>query len=198
MNKNLVFNNKGIAYTTSRQVAEIFDKKHFHVLRDIRNLIEETHPFLDASNNEDNMNPEMSHEKWNFHLSKYFVESTYKDEYGRDKTEYLLTRDGFTLLAMGFRGPKALKFKMDYIEAYNAMEQAIASLKEEQIDLARRLAERNNRYFERSVERLSYELEEAQEAIEVLKADYEELRQYNKEWVDYANSLENYISYHKI
>lgn len=197
MKEQLVFNNKGTIYTTSRKVAEMFEKQHKHVLRDIRNLIEEMNPIMDHKTHSPKMDHEIT-EKGNFHLSKYFVESTYVSSRGREEVEYLLTRDGFTLLAMGFRGPKALRFKMDYIEAYNAMEQALASLKEEQIDLARRLAERNNRYFERSVERLSYELEEAQEEIEVLKADYEELRQYNKEWVDYANSLENYIAYHRI
>lgn len=189
MKEQLVFNNKGTTYTTSRKVAEMFEKQHKNVLRDIRNLIED----ISSEMSHETHSSEVSHE-----ISKYFVESTYVSSRGREEVEYLLTRDGFTLLAMSFKGPKALRFKMDYIEAYNAMEQALITLKEEEIDLARRLAERNNKYYERSVERLSYELEQAKEDIEVLKADYEELRQYNKEWVKYANSLENYINYHKM
>ena len=186
MKEQLVFNNKGTTYTTSRKVAKMFERQHKNVLRDIRSLIED----ISSEVSHETHSSEVSHE-----INKYFVESTYISNRGREEVEYLLTRDGFTLLAMSFKGPKALRFKMDYIEAYNAMEQALITLKEEEIDLARRLAERTNKYYERSVERLSYELKEAKDEIEVLIADYEELRQYNREWVKYADSLEDYITY---
>jgi Rha family phage regulatory protein len=39
---------------------------------------------------------------------------------------YRLTRDGFTLLAMGFTGKKALAFKLAYLDAFNRMEAELA------------------------------------------------------------------------
>ena len=54
-----------------------------------------------------------------------FLQTTYKDSTGRELPEYLLTRDGFTLLAMGFTGAKALTFKVAYINAFNHMEQLL-------------------------------------------------------------------------
>lgn len=97
------------AVTTSLQVAEVFGKEHKNVLRDISNL------------NLDRLNFE--------HM---FMESTEPDLYGRDRRIYYMNRDGFTLLAMGFTGKKALDFKIKYIEAFNNMEKAI---KEERIQL---------------------------------------------------------------
>ena len=38
---------------------------------------------------------------------------------------FVMNRDGFTLLAMGFTGKKAMKFKLDYIAAFNKMEKAL-------------------------------------------------------------------------
>ena len=54
-----------------------------------------------------------------------FLLTEYKDGKGELRPEYLLTRDGFTLLAMGFTGAKALTFKVAYINAFNRMEQLI-------------------------------------------------------------------------
>ena len=53
------------------------------------------------------------------------MESEYTTERGRKYKEYLLTRDGFSLLVMGFTGSRALEWKLKYIEAFNKMEQAI-------------------------------------------------------------------------
>lgn len=189
---NIVFSNKGQALTSSRKVAEVFDKRHDNVLRDIRNLIEEMSSNLSPSSQSD-MNSKMRASL----INDYFIESTYKDAYERDKIEYLLTKDGFTLLAMGFRGPKALKFKLDYINAYNAMEQALISLKQEEIDLARRLAEENNKVYERTLERTELELDEALYRCDKLESHYEELRNNNLQWVEYAESLEKFIE-HKL
>ncbi|NRD13612.1 Rha family transcriptional regulator [Pediococcus acidilactici] len=97
------------AVTTSLQVAEVFGKEHKNVLRDISNL------------NLDRLN-----------FEQMFMESTEPDLYGRDRRIYYMNRDGFTLLAMGFTGKKALGFKLKYIEAFNHMEEAI---KEERIQL---------------------------------------------------------------
>lgn len=57
--------------------------------------------------------------------AKYFIESSYKDSTGRSNKEYLLTKDGFTFLVMGFTGAKADEWKLKYIEAFNKMEQVI-------------------------------------------------------------------------
>jgi phage regulator Rha-like protein len=47
---------------------------------------------------------------------------------GRLQEMYIMNRDGFTLLVVGFTGPKALQFKLDYINAFNAMERQLKSL----------------------------------------------------------------------
>jgi Rha family phage regulatory protein len=50
---------------------------------------------------------------------------SYKDSTGRVLKQYLLTQDGFTLLAMGFTGAKALEFKLMYIKAFNEMKKEL-------------------------------------------------------------------------
>ena len=85
-------------------VAYDFDKRHDHVLRDINNIIE--------SNTTQN---------WGL----LFIESQYKASNGKMNKEYLLTRDGFSLLVMGFTGKEALQWKLQYIEAFNKMEEQI-------------------------------------------------------------------------
>lgn len=92
----------GKAVTTSRKVAEIFEKEHCKVLRSIREL-ETPKNFNEA----------------NFGLVEYI------DQKGEKRPEYLITRDGFTILAMGFTGKKAMQFKIAYIEAFNAMEEEL-------------------------------------------------------------------------
>nr|DAW63109.1 MAG TPA: KilAC domain protein [Caudoviricetes sp.] len=92
------------ALTNSLLVAEKFGKKHYHVMDSIRNLLN-------------------SHEK----SGQYFVLDTYVDNSGKENPMYVMNRDGFTLLVMGFTGEKALLFKIDYIEAFNKMEQTIKS-----------------------------------------------------------------------
>jgi Rha family phage regulatory protein len=96
------------AVTTSLQVAEVFGKNHRDVLRTIDDL-------KDMRN-----------------FTQMFSDGIEPDSYGRDRRIYYMNRDGFTLLAMGFTGKKALDFKLKYIEAFNNMEEAI---KEERIQL---------------------------------------------------------------
>ncbi|GAC46176.1 Phage anti-repressor protein [Pediococcus acidilactici NGRI 0510Q] len=90
------------AVTTSLQVAEVFGKRHDNILRDIENLKKDI-----------------------LNFEEMFSEGTEPDLYGRDRRIYFMNRDGFTLLAMGFTGKKALKFKIKYIEAFNQMEETI-------------------------------------------------------------------------
>lgn len=102
---------KNQALTTSLKVAKYFGKRHDHVVRDIEKLMsqmptESQTPILG--------NAEM------------FYKSNYKTEEGsRNYPVYLMNRDGFSLLAMGFTGKKALKFKLEYIQAFNAMEKIL-------------------------------------------------------------------------
>ncbi|EOS48322.1 rha family phage regulatory protein [Lachnospiraceae bacterium A2] len=85
--------------TTSLKIAEKFGKEHAHVLRDIRDM--ECSDMFRESN---------------------FGLSSYKSAQGKTLPMYEVTRDGFTLLAMGYTGKEAMKFKEDYINAFNAME----------------------------------------------------------------------------
>lgn len=94
------------AFTTSLNVADFFGKSHKHVIRDIENL-----------RSSEGMSEEFTEP--NFGLSEY------TDPTGRTLPMYRLTRDGFTLLVMGYTGPKALRFKIAYITQFSLMEAAL-------------------------------------------------------------------------
>lgn len=96
----VIENNRPVV--SSRDIALVFEKEHKNVIRDIR--------FLECSEEFTGLN---------FELSEY------KDTTGRTLPMYLITRDGFTLLAMGFNGARAMKFKLKYIAAFNAMEEQL-------------------------------------------------------------------------
>ena len=96
-------NHEGEMVVTSREVAENFEKRHADV-------IEKIEEFIKTENSV---------------MTKMFIESSYKAGTGKSYKEYLLTRDGFTLLAMGFTGSKAIEWKLKYIDAFNKMEQAL-------------------------------------------------------------------------
>lgn len=85
--------------TTSLNVAEVFGKEHYNVMRDIKSL--------DVPQEFNALN---------------FEGITYRDARGRIQSAYNMTRDGFTILVMGFTGKKAMQFKLAYIDAFNAME----------------------------------------------------------------------------
>lgn len=99
----------GMLVTTSRAVAEQFGKQHKNVIRDIETLISQlkiepaTADFAELN----------------------FILIDQPDAQGKPRPAYLLTRDGFTLLAMGFTGAKAVQFKVAYINAFNRMERLI-------------------------------------------------------------------------
>jgi len=108
MRKPVVRNDNGKTFADSRDVAEFFEKEHRNVLRDIRNLI----AALPADKAVLNFEP--------FRINDLTGEST---------SHYLMSRDGFTLLAMGFTGAKVLQWKLDYIEAFNTMEAELLKAK---------------------------------------------------------------------
>lgn len=100
--------------TTSVRVAEVFGKRHDNILRQINTLIGGLREQQDFS-------------RLKNEVAKYAV-ANYKDEQGKLRKQYIMNRDGFTLLAMGFTGPKALKFKLQYIQAFNDMEARLKAI----------------------------------------------------------------------
>lgn len=95
---------EGEAFANSRDVAAYFGKRHDDVLKAIRNLLDQERE-LGVRN---------------------FAETPYVEpQNGQTYKSYDMDRDGFALLAMGFTGSKALKWKMRYIEAFNAMQAEI-------------------------------------------------------------------------
>lgn len=99
----IVFAADGRALARSRDVATYFARPHRSVLRSIRGLLT-IEPSLDRTN---------------------FVQIEVPDVRGRSQPSYDMDRDGFTLLAMGFTGLKALRFKIAYINAFNRMEETL-------------------------------------------------------------------------
>lgn len=99
-----------IARVESLFVAEFFEKEHFHVLRDIAKITD-TKSGLSEEFTASNFEP-----------------STYMDKTGRKLPCYCMTRDGFTLLVMGYTGAKAMRFKELYIRRFNEMERFIKTL----------------------------------------------------------------------
>ena len=89
---------------SSLDVAETFEKEHKHVLEDVRRISDN----LDTAE-----------------FSALFYETEYKASNGKKNPMYLMNRDGFTLLVMGYTGEKAMKFKLAYIKQFNALEKAL-------------------------------------------------------------------------
>jgi anti-repressor protein len=98
----------GEVATTSLNLATVFGKRHDHVLRDIATIMG-TAPNPGALG------------KSSTSVAGWFKPSTYLDGKGEVRPAFDLTRDGFTLLAMGWSGAKAMAFKVQYIEAFNRM-----------------------------------------------------------------------------
>jgi len=111
-----ITNQNGKLVVSSREVARNFEKEHKHVLDSIDSLIEGV-----AEKSAD-----------------LFIPSTYQHKQNKQVyREYLLTRDGFTLLAMGFSGKKALEWKLKYIEAFNKMEETIITQQKQIVNLTK-------------------------------------------------------------
>ena len=100
-------NNEEVLTASSRQVADKFEKEHRHVLESI-----------------DKMKEQLSTAEF----SALFMEGKYVASNGKKNKEYLMTRDGFSLLVMGFTGEKVLRWKLDYIKAFNEMEKELKRL----------------------------------------------------------------------
>lgn len=91
---------------TSLEVAEMVDRQHSEVLKDVRRI--------------DRQLPEGE-----IHLGDYFVESEYRDPNNQKRPQYLLTKKGCELYATRMTGKKGTQFAVKYIERFNEMEQHI-------------------------------------------------------------------------
>ena len=105
------------AVVSSVQVAESFGKEHKIVLRSIREIL--------AVQN---------------CTTKFYYKTTFENR-GKKYPMYLMNRDGFSLLVMGFTGEKAMQWKIKYIKAFNKMEKALN--KQNAIREASKIARRN-------------------------------------------------------
>lgn len=94
------------AVVSSRQIAEDFGKRHNDVMEAIRSIL--------ATENS---------------VTKFFHESTFEYR-GQTFPMYLMNRDGFSLLVMGFTGKSALEWKVKYITAFNEMEKQLTQPKQ--------------------------------------------------------------------
>lgn len=113
-----IVNKEEVTVITSIDVAETFGKEHKRVLQDIREL--------------------RCSEEFGKHN---FVPSSYTSVQNRELPMYYITRDGFTLLAMGYNGEKAMQFKEAYIRQFNEMEKALlGKIKEREKGIAVRQA----------------------------------------------------------
>lgn len=98
--------------TSSLKVAEVFGKRHDNVMRDIENVIKGLLNFEDTNPTE-----------------LFYLDSYTNEQNGQQYLQYLMNRDGLSLLVMGFTGKKALEWKLKYIEAFNQMEEKLKTPK---------------------------------------------------------------------
>lgn len=132
MGEEIVTNRHDEAVTTSMCVAQMFGKQHFHVIRDIENLISDMLGDDVIKQKSDTLADESNASKFGF-VKKYFIKSYYYDKKHERRPMYYMTRDGFTLLAMGFTGKRAMEWKIKYINAFNTMEQYISNIKADKL-----------------------------------------------------------------
>lgn len=109
MNDLVILKNDN-AVCDSLQVAEKFNKRHDKLVSEIERMYGELVGERCAQNGGHPL----------------FYKTSYKHEQnGQIYKKYLMTRDGFSLLVMGFTGKKALEWKLKYIQAFNQMEQLL-------------------------------------------------------------------------
>lgn len=103
MNDIILSTQNGEPVASSREVAKRFGKEHKDVLRAIKSITAQ-----------------------NCAVTQMFYQSEYTAGTGKKYPMYLMNRDGFSLLAMGFTGKEAVQWKLKYIEAFNQMEKQLA------------------------------------------------------------------------
>ncbi|MBS5985263.1 phage regulatory protein/antirepressor Ant [Clostridium sp.] len=112
MNNLINVTNYNVATIDSREVAEMLGKEHSTLLKDIQ-----------GSGKNLGLIPILL--KGNFHVSDYFMESSYKDASGKTNKCYLVTKMGCEMLGNKQQGEKGILFTAKYVERFNKMEQAL-------------------------------------------------------------------------
>ncbi|EOH4996053.1 Rha family transcriptional regulator [Campylobacter jejuni] len=151
-------------FINSLDLAKVFNKNHRHILETAKN--QPQNDFTESN----------------------FILSTYKDKKGELRPCYNLTRDGFSLLVMGFTGEKAYKWKVEFIKAFNEMEKRLRNIEYEKHDkLAFRQSlgyksqlKQQKEKYENKIKALKYDLEHKNELSFKRKLSKEELLELRK------------------
>lgn len=151
-NEIKLLNQNGKVVVSSRVVAQDFGKRHADVIRAIEEYL------ADAE----------------VRSLNYFIEGIYNDNQNKPRKKFLMTRDGFSLLVMGFKGKEALQWKLKYIEAFNKMEQLLSqSVSKQDSYMIENPIERAKRWIEEREERDALENERNQLLIETKELNEE-------------------------
>ncbi len=89
----------------SMTAGDVFNVRHDNVLQKIDNIIKDIDDFGEDSEGGGLLKFQ----------EIYFIKSSYKNSQNKEQRDYLLTKRGFTLVAMRFSGKRALKFKTDTV-----------------------------------------------------------------------------------
>ncbi|EAI1730594.1 hypothetical protein E1E12_00245 [Campylobacter coli] len=151
-------------FINSLDLAKVFNKNHRHILQTTKN--QPQNDFTESN----------------------FILSTYKDKKGELRPCYNLTRDGFSLLVMGFTGEKAYKWKVEFIKAFNEMEKRLRNIEYEKHDkLAFRQSlgyksqlKQQKEHYENKIKALKYDLEHKKELSFKRKLSEKELLELRK------------------
>ncbi|EAH6464561.1 phage antirepressor Ant [Campylobacter jejuni] len=151
-------------FINSLDLAKVFNKNHKDVLETTKN--QPQNDFTESN----------------------FILSTYKDKKGELRPCYNLTRDGFSLLVMGFTGEKAYKWKIEFIKAFNEMEKRLRNIEYEKHDkLAFRQSlgyksqlKQQKEKYENKIKALKYDLEKKKQLSFKRKLSKEELLELRK------------------
>ncbi|EAL3703976.1 hypothetical protein BEQ94_05975 [Campylobacter coli] len=151
-------------FINSLDLAKVFNKNHKDVLETTKN--QPQNDFTESN----------------------FILSTYKDKKGELRPCYNLTRDGFSLLVMGFTGEKAYKWKIEFIKAFNEMEKRLRNIEYEKHDkLAFRQSlgyksqlKQQKEHYENKIKALKYDLEKKKELSFKRKLSEKELLELRK------------------
>lgn len=146
--------------SNSLDIAAVFEKRHDNIIAQIKALPQDDFTHLN------------------------FKASNYKDSTGRILPCYNLTRDGFSLLVMGFTGEKAYKWKIEFIKAFNEMEKRLKNLeieKHEKLAFHQSLGyksqlEQQKTNFNNEIKALKYDLIQTKEELDACKGALEVLK----------------------
>ncbi|HEM4283926.1 TPA: Rha family transcriptional regulator [Streptococcus suis] len=133
----------------SLTVAEVFEKEHHRILKDIRKIEE----YFDTANfsqlksepaefSQDNFDSaEFSQSNFGpADFEDYFYLETYRDKQGKERPVYYMNQKGFTLLVMGYTGQRAFSYKVAYIEQFEEMKRSLQGQNREEMTQAQLLA----------------------------------------------------------